>query len=116
MAGKILFAWKILFTWQLDIGQAANKGTLKVSTMSDNSLSAESRIFIIELKYRMCTSIGIEGDMTICFLEQIETSLQFGVILSLYSVVYGTKYTKALQMGSMYFVICVYILFCYVSF
>ena len=61
----------------------ANKETLKVSTMSDNSLSAESSIFIIELKYRMCTSIGIEGDMTICFLEQIETLLQFGVMLSL---------------------------------
>ena len=47
----------------------------------DNSLSAESSIFIIELKYRMC--IGIEEDMTISFLEQIETLLQFGVILSL---------------------------------
>ena len=64
-AWKILLAWKLLFTWQLDIGQAANKGTLKVSTMSDNSSSAESSIFIIELKYRMFTSIVIEGDMTI---------------------------------------------------
>ena len=74
-------AWKILFTWQLVIGQAANKGTSKVNTMSNNSLSAGSSIFIIELKYLMC--IGIEGDMTISFLEQIETLLQFGVILSL---------------------------------